>query len=142
MTRSEPIVARHGFTLVEVLVALAIFAALGAVLSALQVGTLRASRHAQVRLQAAALLGDELVLQRVLVTAPGVVPAGGGGHTTAACALGHLPDEWTCSASGRCLALPGLAPCDARVFTVELRPPAGEPLEAHGAIFRPVAARP
>lgn len=137
---------RSGFTLVEVLIGLVVLAVLGGALSALQVGTLRANRNAQIRLQAAALLSDELALQRVLV-GPGSGEEGNGtvGTTAAsthACALWHMPDEWQCSVRDRCLSLAGLAPCAARVFTVELVPPSGQPLLAGGASFRWTGATP
>lgn len=116
-----------GLTMVEVLVGIALLAVLGAALSALQIGTLRANRNAQSRLQAAALLADEVVLQRVL---------GGlesSGASASACANPQTPDGWSCSVTAHCLPLPTLPPCAARLFTVEIGPPTGAALRAMGA---------
>lgn len=136
MKRGAVTLGRSGFTLVEVLVGLALLAVLGGALSALQVGTLRANRNAQLRLQAAALLADELALQRVLGGAPNGAVSDGEGTTESACAITHIPEEWACKVEARCLPVPSLAPCAARLFTVELRQPSGASLRAHGARFR------
>lgn len=60
---------RAGFTLIETLVALAVLAIVGAALVGLQVASLRAQRTASALHANAAVLRDELVLQRVVPTA-------------------------------------------------------------------------
>lgn len=137
MRRCEP-ASQRGVTLVEVLVAVALLAALGGALSALQVGTLRANRAAQVRLRAADVLADEVTLQRTLAGASLLGSEG----AVYVCAFKQMPEDWLCSVTSACVALPALAPCSARVFTVELRLPAGEPLTAHSASFRSSGASP
>lgn len=68
---------RGGFTLVETLVALAILVAVAGALVGLQVAGLRAQRAAERLHAAAAVVTDELVLQRTsAAAAPGACLAG------------------------------------------------------------------
>jgi prepilin-type N-terminal cleavage/methylation domain-containing protein len=95
-----------GFTLVEALVALALFAIVAAAALGLQAQALRATRTAEARRAVAAVLRAEVALQRALGGVPG------------SC-TGVVPDGWTCQVQRACVARGG-TPCDLRVVTVHV----------------------
>lgn len=99
-----------GFTLAEALVALLLFAIVAAAALGLQVQALRATRMAETRREAAAVLHAEVTLQRAL--------GGVGGPCT-----GAVPTGWTCEVDRSCV--PEAAACDLRVVRVHLEPPGG-----------------
>lgn len=100
-----------GFTLVEALVALLLFAIVAAAALGLQVQALRSTRMAETRREAAAVLHAEVTLQRAL--------GGVGGPCT-----GAVPTGWTCEVDRSCVP-EAAAACDLRVVRVRLEPPAG-----------------
>lgn len=119
--------AAAGFTLVEVLVAFAVIAAVGGALLGLQVGASRALRAAEQLHLAAALVRNELGLQRLVAGAasgpcrsalPGVGPG----------------DAWTCEVERSCLPGP-LGPCALTSIRIVVAPPGGRPLEVRSATF-------
>lgn len=118
--------AAAGFTLVEVLVAFAVIAAVGGALLGLQVGASRALRAAEQLHLAAALVRNELGLQRLVAgSAAGpcqaTVPVAG-------------DDSWACEVSRTCL--PGaLGPCALLGIRIVVVPPGGRPLELRSVTF-------
>ncbi len=119
--------AAAGFTLVEVLVAFAVIAAVGGALLGLQVGASRALRVAEQLHLAAALVRNELGLQRLVAAAasgpcrsplPGVGPG----------------DAWTCEVERACQPGP-LGPCALLGIRIVVVPPGGRPLELRSATF-------
>ncbi len=90
---------RAGFTLIETLVALAVLAIVGAALVGLQVASLRAQRTASAVHAHAAILRDELVLQRVVPTA-----------ASGPCLAQKLAPDVSCEVERTCVATP-LGPC-------------------------------
>ncbi|MFO7544537.1 MAG: prepilin-type N-terminal cleavage/methylation domain-containing protein [Trueperaceae bacterium] len=99
-------VGRAGFSLIEALVALLLFAIVAAAALGLQVQALRATRTAEARRAVAAVLRAEVTLQRALGGVPG------------SCA-GAVLGGWSCEVERVCVARGG-APCDLRVVTVRL----------------------
>lgn len=126
LPRTRP-AAAAGFTLVEVLVAFAVIAAVGGALLGLQVGASRALRAAEQLHLAAALVRNELGLQRLVAGAASgpcrsALPGVGSGHA------------WTCEVERSCLPGP-LGPCALTSIRIVVAPPGGRPLEVRSATF-------
>ncbi len=119
-----------GFTLVEVLVALAVLAGVGGALLGLQAATARAVRAAERLHTVAALARDELALHRVVT-----------GATSGPC-LSSLPGpEWRCAVERSCIAT-ALGPCALVAIRVVVEPPDDAPFEARTVHFPALEGRP
>jgi len=114
---------RSGFTLVEVLVALAILAAVGGALAGLQQATLKAQRSSAALHVAAAMVADELVLQRVAAFAQGGV-----------CLTQAPSPGFACEVERACVA-GALGPCAVVALTVRVLRPFGPALVVRSATF-------
>lgn len=126
MTRRRVRGGSAGLTLLEVVVALAVFALTLLGWVRLEGHLMHAERSSRVRRLAAAWMRDELRIQR--------------GVRAFACRSRPVPQGWTCSVERTCLD--GTDPCDTESIRVTIASPRGPALRGTTAVWWPLQRAP